>query len=91
MTHGNMDLSEHVDTLSCVDQRDILRCRNDYSTFKSIKNISTLINSVPLINPKSFDMPALLTVHYDQLTETQLHITRPWWHIDDQNLEIPSW
>jgi hypothetical protein len=90
VTHGNMYFPEHVDTLSCVDQRDILRCRDDYSTFKSIKNSSTLISSVPLIVSKSFDMPALLTVHYDQLTETQLHVTSSRRHVDDQNLEIPS-
>jgi hypothetical protein len=85
-----MYLPEHVDTLSCVDQRDILRCRDDHSSYSSIKHNSTLISSVPLIGSKSFDMPALLTVHYDQLTETQLYVTGSWWHIDDQNLEIPS-
>ena len=85
-----MYFPKHVDTLSCVDQRDILRCRNDYSTYKSIKINSTLIISVPLINSKSFNVSALLTVHHDQLTETQLHVTGSWWHIDDQNLEVPS-
>jgi hypothetical protein len=86
-----MYFPKHVDTLSRIDQRNILRCRNDHSSYNPIKNDSTLINSVPLINPKSFEVSALLTVHHDQLTETQLHVTGSWWHIDDQNLEIPSW
>jgi hypothetical protein len=90
VTYGNMYFPEHVDTLSCVDQRDILRCRDDHSSYSSMKNILNFINSVPLIGSKSFDMPALLTVHHDQLTETQLHVTSSRRHVDDQNLEIPS-
>lgn len=43
------------------------------------------------ITSKSFDTLALLTVHHDQLTETQLHVTSSRRHVDDQNLEIPSW
>jgi hypothetical protein len=32
-----------------------------------------------------------LTIYGDQLTETQLNVPRPWWHVNDERVEIPGW
>lgn len=29
-----------------------------------------------------------LTIHYNELTQTELHVARSWRHVDDQNIQV---
>lgn len=75
-----MYLSEHVDSLPSVDKRHVLWRRDDHGA--CAQNLFSLSASCHAIR-------SIPTIDDDELTETQLHIARPWRHVDDQHFQVP--
>lgn len=72
--HRYRNFFEHADAFTSVDERYILRGRNNHSALGHVSaHVATRSE---------------LTVHDHELAEAELNIASPWWHINHKDIKV---